>query len=198
MVINQEKIYEIVFHGRGGQGSITGMEILADVAFEDGFEDVLSIPIIGAERRGAPIRAFLRLSPHREIKNFSAITKPDVTIVFDHTLLEIPGVGDSIKSGIVIVNTPDNFEYAFPDEVEVYHVNATHICVEEKLLIAGTPILNVPMVGAYIKVMGDMKLETLEKVLKDRFGSKATLNMKAAKRAYDEVKKGAISSKCEV
>ena len=111
MNANGGKIYEIVFHGRGGQGLITGMEILADVAFEDGFKDVLTIPIIGAERRGAPIRAFLRLSPDRQIKSHSAITNPDITVIFDQTLLELPGVGDSIKRGIVLLNVTDNFEY---------------------------------------------------------------------------------------
>ena len=82
---NDDKIYEVIFHGRGGQGSITGMEILADVAFADGFKDVLTIPIIGAERRGSPLHAFLRISPNREIKNTSAITNPDITVIFDQT-----------------------------------------------------------------------------------------------------------------
>ena len=198
MNADEGKIYEIIFHGRGGQGLITGMEILADVAFEDGFKDVLTIPIIGAERRGAAIRAFLRLSPNRQIKSFSAITTPDITVIFDQTLLELPGVGDSIKKGIVLLNASDNFEYSFPEEVEVYYVNATRICVEEKLIIAGSPLLNVPMAGAFIKIMKELKLDTLKVVLEERFGSKAELNMKAAIRAYNELKSGPILNRCEV
>jgi pyruvate ferredoxin oxidoreductase gamma subunit len=192
------KIYEIIFHGRGGQGLITGMEILADVAFEDGFKDVLTIPIIGAERRGAPIRAFLRLSPDRIIKSYSAITNPDITVIFDQTLLELPGVGDSIKKGVVLINASDNFEYTFPEGVEVYYVNATRICIEEKLIIAGSPLINVPMAGAFIKIMSQLKLESLKNVLEERFGSKSEINMKAARKAYAEVKKGPILNRCEV
>jgi pyruvate ferredoxin oxidoreductase gamma subunit len=195
---NDDKIYEVIFHGRGGQGSITGMEILADVAFADGFKDVLTIPIIGAERRGSPLHAFLRISPNREIKNTSAITNPDITVIFDQTLLELPGVGDSIKSGIVLVNASDNFEYTFPDTVEVYSVNATRICVEEGLMIAGTPLVNVPLAGAFIKIIPKLKIESLKTVLKRRFGSKAELNMKAARRAYNEVRSGPLMNRCEV
>lgn len=195
---NDDKIYEVIFHGRGGQGSITGMEILADVAFADGFKDVLTIPIIGAERRGSPLHAFLRISPNREIKNTSAITNPDITVIFDQTLLELPGVGDSIKNGIVLVNASDNFEYTFPDTVEVYSVNATRICVEEGLMIAGTPLVNVPLAGAFIKIIPKLKIESLKTVLKRRFGSKAELNMKAARRAYNEVRSGPLMNRCEV
>ena len=195
---NDDKIYEVIFHGRGGQGSITGMEILADVAFADGFKDVLTIPIIGAERRGSPLHAFLRISPNREIKNTSAITNPDITVIFDQTLLELPGVGDSIKSGIVLVNASDNFEYTFPETVEVYSVNATRICVEEGLMIAGTPLVNVPLAGAFIKIIPKLKIDSLKTVLKRRFGSKAELNMKAARRAYNEVRYGPLMNRCEV
>jgi len=44
------------------QGGILGNKLLGTVAYTDGFRDVMAIPIIGAERRGAPITAYLRIS----------------------------------------------------------------------------------------------------------------------------------------
>ncbi len=48
-------------HCRGGQTCITASQLLAEMAFEKGFKDTIAIPIIGAERRGAPIQAFTKI-----------------------------------------------------------------------------------------------------------------------------------------
>ncbi|MCK5343561.1 MAG: 2-oxoacid:acceptor oxidoreductase family protein, partial [Candidatus Heimdallarchaeota archaeon] len=86
-----EKIYEITMHGRGGQGAITAALLLCEIAYEDGYKDVLSIPKIGGERHGSPIKAFTKLSRIREVKNYSATEDADITIIFDASLLPIPG-----------------------------------------------------------------------------------------------------------
>lgn len=54
---------EILWHGRGGQGAFTAARLLgaAYVAEGDGFY-ALAFPSFGPERRGAPIRAFTKLS----------------------------------------------------------------------------------------------------------------------------------------
>ena len=60
MVSKRKKLNsEITFFSRGGQGGITSCQLLAQMAFVEGIKDVMSIPQIGAERRGAAIRAFL-------------------------------------------------------------------------------------------------------------------------------------------
>ena len=51
---------ELRIHGRGGQGSVTAAEILAVAAFRDG-KFSQAFPAFGAERRGAPVMAFLRI-----------------------------------------------------------------------------------------------------------------------------------------
>ena len=66
-----EKIIEVTFHGRGGQTAITASQLLAQMAYEKGFIDAIAIPIIGAERRGAPIQAFTKLSQNKPIKTVS-------------------------------------------------------------------------------------------------------------------------------
>ena len=188
--MEETKNYEIAFHGRGGQGAITAAELLCQVAYEDGFADVLSVPIIGAERRGAPIKAFVKLSPKSEIKNLSAVTEPDVMVIFDMSLLTIPAVKNSLRKGIIILNTKGPVDKSdFPEGAEIYTVDATQISLKVGLVVSGSPVLNVPLLGAYAKALGHIKLESMEKVLEKRFGPKAALNFETAKLAYAEVQK---------
>ncbi|MGC9554392.1 MAG: 2-oxoacid:acceptor oxidoreductase family protein, partial [Thermoplasmatota archaeon] len=53
-------MYEVRFHGRGGQGAVTAANTLADAAFRQG-KDVQAFPMFGVERRGAPVAAFVRM-----------------------------------------------------------------------------------------------------------------------------------------
>jgi len=150
----------------------------------------MSIPIIGAERRGAPIRAFCRLSKDKVIKIFCDIAQPDVTLVFDYTLLDIPSVVSSIKTGSVIVNAPDfvSFE-CIGDNIPVWRVDATGIAIKNDLLVAGYPILNTLMLGAYAKITQHYSVDVMKKVYDQKYGSKGSKNFIAAKEAYDTVLK---------
>ena len=112
MVLNMaaaknDNIVEVTIHGRGGQGAITASNLLCEYAFEEGFaNDFLDIPMIGAERRGAPIRGFSKLAKKSEILDYCAVTNPDYTIIFDFTLLDIPAIVESTK-GVVLINAPE-------------------------------------------------------------------------------------------
>lgn len=184
------KIFEVILHGRGGQGSVTAADLLCEFAYASGFKDTLSIPIIGAERRGSPVKAFARLSLGKEIKNYSNVKDADYTLIFDVSLLPLPGVLDAIHHGIVILNTSEPVDVKkFPPNVEIYTVDATGISLGLGLKVAGSPVLNVPMLGSLAKVMEGMKLEPLKEILNESFGSKGELNYKAAEKAYQEIKK---------
>lgn len=84
-------MYRIRFHGRGGQGVKTASHILSAAFFREGYE-VQDAPRYGAERRGAPIFAYVRAArePIRERGN---INNPDLVIVADDTLVPIPAAG---------------------------------------------------------------------------------------------------------
>jgi pyruvate ferredoxin oxidoreductase gamma subunit len=185
-----QKIFEVTLHGRGGQGSVTAADLLCEFAYASGFKDTLSIPIIGAERRGSPVKAFARLSLGKEIKNYSNVKDADYTLIFDVSLLPLPGVLDSIHHGIVILNTSESVDVSrFPAKTEIYTVDATGISLGLGLKVAGSPVLNVPMLGSLAKVMEGMKLEPLKEILNDSFGSKGELNYKAAEQAFNTIKK---------
>jgi pyruvate ferredoxin oxidoreductase gamma subunit len=84
-------MYRIRFHGRGGQGMKTAGRILGRAFFLEGFE-VQDAPRYGAERRGAPIFAYVRAS-RKPINERGLIQRPDLILVADETLLKIPAAG---------------------------------------------------------------------------------------------------------
>jgi pyruvate ferredoxin oxidoreductase gamma subunit len=84
-------MYRIRFHGRGGQGMKTAGRILGSAFFAEGFE-VQDAPLYGAERRGAPVLAHVRAA-RRPIHERGVIREPDLVIVADDTLLQVPAAG---------------------------------------------------------------------------------------------------------
>ena len=194
----EDKIYECILHGRGGQGAITAGELLCEIAYLDGYEDVISIPKIGAERRGAPIRTFVKLAKKRKIKNFAAPVDADFTIIFDPSLIPLPGVADAVKHGTVLINTDKEIDRSvFPEICKVYTVPVTEISLKMNLLAAGYPILNVPLLGAFTQLQylenGEdqslgLQLETVQKVALKKFGSRGAKNYEAAVKAAESIK----------
>jgi pyruvate ferredoxin oxidoreductase gamma subunit len=89
-------MYRIRFHGRGGQGMKTASRILGTAFFLQGFE-VQDAPRYGAERRGAPIFAYVR-ADRRVINERGIIRWPDLVLVADDTLVAIPAAG--VLSGV--------------------------------------------------------------------------------------------------
>ena len=104
-------MYRIRFHGRGGQGMKTASRILGTAFFLEGFE-VQDAPRYGAERRGAPIFAFVR-ADHKPINERGVINNPDLIIVADDSLVAVPAAG--VLTGIdehsvLLINSDDNAE----------------------------------------------------------------------------------------
>jgi len=84
-------MYRVRFHGRGGQGMKTASRILGSAFFRSGFE-VQDAPRYGAERRGAPMFAYVRAA-RREIHERGVITRPDLVVVADDSLTASPAAG---------------------------------------------------------------------------------------------------------
>jgi len=189
--LKDKAVIEITFHGRGGQTSITASQLLAEFAYEEGFKDMIAIPIIGAERRGAPILAFTKLSKDKPIRTYDSVKTPDYIFIFDTSLLDIQKVMDTIKEGVtLIVDSVDPLDKSkFPKDVKIYIVDATGICIKRGFMHSSGPILNIPMLGAFGKVSGYYDLNTMEKVLKKNYGEKKIeQNMNVARDAYESVK----------
>ncbi len=84
-------MYRIRLHGRGGQGMKTASRILGTALFAEGFE-VQDAPRYGAERRGAPIFAWVR-ADRRPILERGPIRRPDLVVVADDGLVGVAAAG---------------------------------------------------------------------------------------------------------
>lgn len=186
-----EKILEIRWHGRGGQGVKTAAMLFAEAAFEGG-KFIQGFSDYGPERSGAPIQGFTRISDGPiTLHNF--ITAPDVVVVLDPTLLGAVPVAEGLKpGGKVLVNTShDPAEVAAKlgvDKDQVYVVDAQKISLETM----GRDMPNSPMIGALVKVVGQVELAWVNKTFDEKFGAKSekivTDNVAAIKRAFEEVR----------
>ena len=176
---------EVRWHGRGGQGAVTSVELLAVSAIAAG-KYAQGFPSFGPERRGAPVAAFTRIDD-KKINVRSGIYEPDVVLVLDSSLIGLVNVTDGLKpNGKLIVNTPKT-----PEEIRkelnfsgtVATVDGTGIARKEM----GVPIANTTMIGALLKVIGVMELDAMKDAIDHRFGRIAQKNLNAMKRAYDEI-----------
>ncbi len=173
---------EIRFHSRGGQGGVTASKLLAQAAFLEGKYST-AFPLYGAERRGAPITSFTRISED-DIKISSQIYQPDIVVVLDDSILDLVNVTDGIKpGGLLIVNTSDLARIPKGD-FRVATVNVTDIALKTGLVLSGNPILNTPILGA-LAGLGIVRLDSALAAIKETFSDERNLN--AAKEAYEKV-----------
>jgi len=185
-------VMEIRWHGRGGQGAKTAAGMVAEVAIHSG-KYGQGAPEYGAEREGAPIKAYTRMS-ERVIKVHDAIYYPDVVIVLDETLMETEDVADGLsEDGVLLVNTRST-----PEEIrqtlglagrKVYCIDATRIAIDE----IGRPIPNTVMIGALAKVTGLIGKDDINRSIEKKLGKKLSKgvlqgNMRAVERAFEEVR----------
>ncbi|WP_457681210.1 2-oxoacid:acceptor oxidoreductase family protein [Thermovibrio sp.] len=183
---------EIRWHARGGQGAVTASKILASSVIREG-KYAQSNPDYGAERSGAPLRTYNRVS-EKPITLHCMVVNPDIVVIVDPTLLKtVPFLEGTDENAILVINTPKS-----PKEIrekykiegrKIYTVDATKIAMEE----LKRPLMNVPMLGALVKVLGNIvDIKTVEEDLKKTFGKKLSenalnANIRALYRAYEEV-----------
>ena len=184
-------MYEVRFHGRGGQGAVVASRILARAAFLEG-KHTSAFPFFGVERRGAPVTAFTRIDD-RPVRIKSQIYEPDLVVVLDPSLLKAIDVLSGLKEGgKVLVNTthsPEEVKSMFNrDDIQVSTVDATAIAVEFGLGSRMAPIVNTAIVGALARVSGIVGIDSVAEAIMHDAPIKKEENVKAARKAYEEVK----------
>jgi 2-oxoacid:acceptor oxidoreductase gamma subunit (pyruvate/2-ketoisovalerate family) len=185
--MEQKKYTETIWYGRGGQGAITASQLIAEAAHIEGYRGITTAPSFGAERRGAPVAAFLRLS-REPIRIFSQISDPDIIVVLDQSLLPVIKLHERYDSrAIIVINTrhePD--ELGLEKFATVARADITHVALENNLTMAGVAILNTPILGAFVRATGLVSLASVEKAILAKFSpGKGNINMLAAKIIYD-------------
>ena len=184
------KPYDIRWHGRGGQGTITAAKIVAQAAYFKGYRGVMATPSFGAERRGAPVSASTRVSPE-PVMIVSQVEKPNVVVVLDHTLLKYPEVTEGLsKGGWLVVNSwqaPE--ELNIKADFNIATADATGVCRELGLMAAGLAIVNTAILGALLHVTEMVDMTSLQEAIKERFSNKdMDVNLTAITKTYDITK----------
>ncbi|MEN6396028.1 MAG: 2-oxoacid:acceptor oxidoreductase family protein [Methanoregula sp.] len=173
-------MFEIRIHSRGGQGGVTAARLLAMAALHDG-KYATACPFYGAERRGAPVVSFVRIDDH-PIRIYSQIRDPDLVVVLDASVMETVDVLHGLKKGgRVFINSAHRQEFS---GYSTSNVDLTGIALKEKLVVAGNPILNTPVLGALAK-MGIISVDSAKTAIREMFTDER--NVKAAEAAYQEM-----------
>ncbi|MBF0507160.1 MAG: 2-oxoacid:acceptor oxidoreductase family protein [Nitrospirae bacterium] len=186
---------EIRWHGRGGQGTVTGAKVYAEACLSSG-SYVQAFPEYGPERSGAPVRAFNRISS-KEIRVHCPVLHPKVVIVADATLLDAIDVTEGVPDdGVFLVNTPKD-----PGEIRkklklkttqrMFTVDATRISIDN----IGRTMPNAAIVGALAKAVDMTSFDSIHESVRKSFGKKFSQkvivgNLYALQTGYKEVKEG--------
>lgn len=177
-------MYEIRFHGRGGQGAVMAAQTIAEAAILEG-KQAQAFPFFGAERRGAPVMAFARIDDRR-ICDRTQVSEPDMLVVMDESLLDIEPVAAGLKrGGCAVVNS--SLEPAQIDlgvETRCISVDATSIALE----LLRAPIVNTAILGAVPRIFDFVRLDSILQAVREGVPVNPDDNAAAAREAYESVK----------
>jgi len=181
-------MFQVRIHGRGGQGVVSGAELLSVAAFLEG-RYAQAFPSFGSERMGAPVMAFCRIDD-KEIRLREPVLSPDALIIQDPTLLHQVDLFKGLhRDGYILINSKRSFaelglgEYTSDfRSLRLCSVPATEIAMKH----VGRAVPNVPLLGAFAAISGEVKLESVLAAVREKFPQKiAEGNELAAAAAFE-------------
>ena len=188
---------QVRIHGRGGQGVVSGAELLAVAAFLEG-RHAQAFPSFGSERMGAPVMAFCRIDD-REIRLREPVIEPDALIIQDSTLLHQVDVFNGLRpQGAVLINSTHPIESLGLDAlverapgVRLHVLAATEIAMRH----VGRPVPNVPLLAAFAALTRLIGIESVISAIRDKFPARvAETNVAAAREAYATALKESVGA----
>lgn len=183
-------MFQIRIHGRGGQGVVSGAEMLSKAAFEEG-RFAQAFPSFGSERMGAPVMAFCRIDD-QEIRLREPVLAPDALIIQDPTLLHQVELFKGLQpAGYVLINSSRGLEELGLGELARRHqperlrtVAATEIAMQH----VGRPLPNAALLGAFAALTGQLRLVSVIAAIRARFPPRiAAGNVAAATAAWERL-----------
>ena len=184
----------IRLHGRGGQGIKTASQILGTAAYLAGYQ-AQDFPLYGAERRGAPIVAFTRVSQNIVLER-GPIARPNIVLVGDETLLSDPmaAVTQGIESSTLIFI---NSRYPSPNLKKHFQLELLPIQLDlselSQRFIQKPMVLSTGLAAVGARLMGHIELHHLLQAVREELGQedlgakKITANLKLAEEAFQKV-----------
>jgi pyruvate ferredoxin oxidoreductase gamma subunit len=183
-------VFQIVIHGRGGQGVVTASEMLARAGFARGFQ-AQAIPSFGSERTGAPVVGYTRFA-ESTILTREPILAPDAVIVLDPTLLRTMNTFHGlVPGGWAVVNTresPGQVRRTCPDAPAQPGHLATVPADDIVREYLGRPIPSAALLGAFAALTDQITLQSVSDAVNHLFkGKVASGNIASAEVAYQWV-----------
>src|SRR5690349_2613127 len=176
-------MFQVRFHGRGGQGVVTAAELLSVAAFREQ-RHAQAFPSFGSERTGAPVVSFCRIDD-KEIRLREPILEPDALIVQDPTLFKAVDVFQGLRStGYLLVNSNRSIAELHLDSV-ASRLPAGHALTVPASEIAqkhvGRPLPNAALLGAFSALTGIIDLKSVTAAIREAFPDRiAAANIAAA------------------
>jgi pyruvate ferredoxin oxidoreductase gamma subunit len=180
-------MFQVRFHGRGGQGVVTAAELLSYAAFLEG-KHAQAFPSFGSERTGAPVVSFCRVDD-KEIRLREPVLAPDALIVQDPTLFKAIDLFQGLRpNGYLLVNTTRNFADLHV-EGQAATLPAGHArtvaASELALRHIGRPLPNAALLGAFAALTGLVEFESVAAAIRHTFSGKVgEANVAAAHDAH--------------
>lgn len=177
---------ELVVVGRGGEGVVLASQLLADTFARAGFW-VQSFPEFKAERRGAPIAAFVRWD-ERPIHRRFKIRDCDVLACISPSPPSPEALARVRPGGLVVLNRENRLALSGP--FRIARVPASRIARDHGILSAeARPMGNVAVLGACVRMLLPNGLGFLEQAIAERMGGAAAGNVVAAREGYERVRR---------
>jgi 2-oxoacid:acceptor oxidoreductase gamma subunit (pyruvate/2-ketoisovalerate family)/2-oxoacid:acceptor oxidoreductase delta subunit (pyruvate/2-ketoisovalerate family) len=180
---------EIVFYARGGQGAVTAAAVLVAALSKEG-KYAQAFPFFGGERRGAPVKAFLRIDD-KPVTTRGQIYQPDCIVVLDTKLPVIQNVYEGLKpGGVAVFNTslsPSEIKAKVPlSKIGTVDANQIADSIFGSMAI---PFTNFAMLGAFAATTGWVGLPSIIEASYSKFSGKtAKNNEKSTRMAYEATK----------
>jgi len=175
-------VHELLIVGRGGEGVVLASQLLADAFARAGFW-AQSFPEFKAERRGAPLSAFLRWDEAAPIHRRYRVRECDVLVGLSPSPPPAQLLMSVRPGGLLLLNAEERYPHAA--SFEIARVPAAQIAREYGILSSeGRPMGNVAVLGACLKLLLPDGLDFLEEAIVARMGSGADANVDAARAGY--------------
>lgn len=178
---------EVRIHGRGGQGNVVAAYLLATTAIGEG-EYAQAFPSFGAERRGAPVTAFVRVA-HEPFKRRCQVVQPAFLIIQDEALLQVSGVTDGLLpgGGILVNSKRGNDELSAMLGRDAVALPASALAAE----FLGRPVPNTALLAAFLTLTQMLPVASLTHALGHRFkGEVLERNARLIEQAAQQVSPG--------
>jgi pyruvate ferredoxin oxidoreductase gamma subunit len=183
-------MFQVRFHGRGGQGVVTAAELLAEAAFTEG-RHAQAFPSFGSERMGAPVMSFCRIDD-KPIRTHEPVTEPDALIIQDPTLLHQAELFAGLSSeGYLLINSTRGLEeLGLDDFLKALRPDRLRVVPASELAMThlGRPLPGAPLLGGFAALTGMVSLDSVVAAINGKFsGPVAKGNAEAARAAFDFV-----------